>query len=428
MPLANALFSSVSGLDTTSTAISVIGDNIANVNTTGFKARRAEFSNVLGQSITASGGFSALGAGAKLSRVSTSFTQGTFESTGRGTDLALEGQGFFIVNGAQGRHYTRSGVFSVDNQGVLVNPEGLRVQGFGIDPITQLSNGQIGDIVLSNALSPPQATGQIDLSANIDAGSQIFPAFDPANPSTSSSFNTGVTVFDSLGGPHLASVYFTRTGAGNWDWTATLPSTETTIPPVPGASIAVQGSGTLSFDTSGNLTGVTGNNFTLEFAGGAAPGQAVNLNFGPIAGIGTGSPTTSYDQQSNVNSVNQDGFSAGTMQSLNVDQQGFVTGQFSNGETLSLAQLALATFPNVEGLQSIGSNNLIESRGSGQPLIGTAGSGSFGSVRSGNLEQSTVDLAGEFVKLIVNQRAFQANTRTVSVTNELMANLVSLGQ
>ena len=166
MPLANALFSSVSGLDTTSTAISVIGDNIANVNTVGFKARRAEFADVLGQSITGAGGFSQIGAGAKLSRVSTSFAQGTLENTGNTTDLAIEGQGFFILDGPQGTNYSRAGIFGLDNQNVLVNPEGLRVQGFGIDPVTQLSNGQVGDIVLSNALAPPRASTLMNLSAN----------------------------------------------------------------------------------------------------------------------------------------------------------------------------------------------------------------------------------------------------------------------
>jgi len=155
MSLSNALQSSVSGLNTTSTAISVIGNNIANVNTTGFKEARAEFSDVLGQTLTSAGGFSSIGAGAKLSQVSTIFSQGTFESTARPTDLAIGGQGFFILDGAQGRNYSRAGIFEIDNQGTLVNPSGLRVQGFGIDRATNGSNGQLGDIVLSTAFSPP---------------------------------------------------------------------------------------------------------------------------------------------------------------------------------------------------------------------------------------------------------------------------------
>lgn len=431
MSLANALFSSTSGLDTTSTAISVIGDNIANVNTTGFKARRAEFSDVLGQSITSAGGYSQIGAGAKLSRVTTSFTQGTFENTGRTTDLAIEGQGFFVLDGAQGTRYSRAGIFTVDNQNTLVNPEGLRVQGFGIDPLTGTSNGQMGDVVLSNALSPPQPTTQVELAANLDAGVTEIPGgFDPLDPNATSNYSTGLTVFDSLGNEFFTTVFFTKTDAatGTWEWNATLPPADTTLPPVAGADYVVQGGGTLTFDTAGTLTAVTGAAQTYEFAGGGAPGQAVTFSFGPIAGVGTGSPTTSYARESEVSRIDQDGYEAGTLQSIGVDRQGFVTGQFSNGETLALAQLALATFPNVEGLASVGSNNLNETRRSGQPLIGQASSGSFGAIRSGNLEQSTVDLAGEFVKLIINQRAFQANTRTVSVTNELMANLVSLGQ
>jgi len=432
MSLSNALQSSVSGLNTTSTAISVIGNNIANVNTTGFKEGRAEFSDVLGQTLTSAGGFSSIGAGAKLSQVSTIFSQGTFESTARPTDLAIQGQGFFVLDGTQGRNYSRAGIFQIDNQGTLVNPVGLRVQGFGIDPASGTSNGQLGDITLSTAFSPPSPTSLLNISMNLDPAATIIPGgfdpTDPVSPATTANFNQGMTFFDSLGNSHFATLRFNRTGAGSWDYVATLDAADTTIAPLPGATDVVQGSGTLSFDASGNLTAATGSPMTFEFSGGSVPSQSVALNFGPIAGIGTGGITSSYGGESTTNNFNQDGFAAGTLQSINVDREGFLTGQFSNGETLALAQIALTSFPNVEGLSAAGDGNFLASRKSGQALIGTAGSGSFGSIRSGALEQSNVDLAAQFVKLIVNQRAFQANTRTVSTANELMANLVSLGQ
>lgn len=432
MSLSNALQSSVSGLDTTSTAISVIGNNIANVNTTGFKEQRAEFSDVLGQTLTTVGGSSSVGAGATLSQVTTIFGQGTFESTARPTDLAIQGQGFFVLDGAQGRSYSRAGIFEIDNQGTLVNPSGLRVQGFGIDPATGASNGQLGDIVLSTAFSPPNPSGLLDISLNLDPAAPIIPGgfdpTDPVSPSTTANFNQGLTFFDSLGNPHFTTLRFNRTGAGTWDYVATLDAADTTIPPQPGAVDVIQGSGTLTFDASGNLTAVTGSPMTFEFSGGVVPSQSININFGPIGGVGTGGITSSFGGESTTNSFSQDGYAAGTLQSLNVDREGFVTGQFSNGETQSLAQIALATFPNVEGLTSTGNGNLVTSRASGQELIGTAASGSYGEIRAGALEQSNVDLAAQFVKLIVNQRAFQANTRTVSTANELMANLVTLGQ
>lgn len=429
MPLSNALFSGVAGLDTTSTAISVIGDNIANVNTTGFKERRAEFSDVLGQTITAASGFSSVGAGNKLNRVSTIFSQGTFESTGRSTDLAIQGQGFFVLDGQNGRNYSRAGIFDIDSQGTLVSPSGQRVQGFGIDPANGLPNGQLGDISVSTAFSAPNPTGSLQMSLNLDPNAFVIAGgYDPTDPTGTTNHSTSATFYDSLGASHFATIRFNRTGAGTWDWSAVLDQADTTLPPVPGASEVVQGSGTLAFDSAGLLTGITGSAVTFEFSGGAAPGQAVNLDFGPVLG-GVGTPvTTSYSGGSVTNSFSQDGFSAGTLQSIGIDGDGILTGQFSNGETLPLAQVALASFANVEGLTAIGNNNLQESRSSGQALIGAPASGSFGTIRASSLEQSTVDLAAQFVRLIINQRAFQANTRTISVTNELLANLVALGQ
>ena len=208
-----------------------------------------------------------------------------------------------------------------------------------------------------------------------------------------------------------------------------MPPGDTTIPPAaPTDNHVVQGSGTLTFDTDGVLQAVTGSPITFEFSGGATPSQQVNLSFGPIAGIGLGDPSSQYAGASATNSFTQDGFGAGQLQGIVIDRDGFITGQFSNGESTPLAQLALGNFPNVEGLVSVGNNNLAESRGSGQALIGQPQTGNLGAVRSSNLENSTVDLATEFVRLIINQRAFQANTRTISTTNELLANLVTLGQ
>jgi flagellar hook protein FlgE len=430
MPLSGALFASVSGLDATSTAISVVGDNIANVNTTGFKARRTEFADVLGQSISTAGGFSQIGAGSKVSDIRSLFTQGTFETTSRPTDVAIEGRGFFIADGAQGRTFTRAGIFNFDDNGFLVTPEGRLVQGFGIDPLTNLSNGQLGNIQIATALSPPRVTSTVDLSVNLFANDPITAGgFDPANPTTAS-HAVPVNVYDSLGNQHSLNLFFTRTGANAWEWSAAVAPADTTTPPVnPTDPWVVQGSGTLGFDTSGNLTGTTGTSFALEFAGGAAAGQAITLGF-TNAGVATTQfgGSAGANGASQTNSFGQDGFAAGTLQSINIDQQGYLTGSFSNGETTPLAQLALANFPNLEGLQSVGNTNLIETRESGQPLIGEPQAGGLGSIRASSLEQSNVDLATEFVRLIINQRAFQANTRTISTTNELLGDLVQLGR
>jgi flagellar hook protein FlgE len=428
MPLSNALFSGVTGLDSTSTAISVIGDNIANVNTPGFKERRAEFADVLGQTISSVNGFSQIGAGSKTMRISQIFSQGTFETTSRPTDLAIEGKGFFILDGSQGRFYSRAGIFTFDRDGYLVNPQELRVQGYGIDTATGLSNGQLGDIQLPSTTAPPSPTSSLEMSVNLDSTSPNTGPFSTVTPAQTSNFQSAVTVYDSLGTAHPMTIFFTRTG-GAWSWNATVPATSTTTAPVAGASIVSMGSGAITFDSNGLLTAPAAPvNVNFTPSGGATSPQAIQLDFGPVAGGTAPVETTQFDADSTVNSFSQDGFASGTLQSVVVGRDGYITGLFSNGETINLAQVALASFPNVEGLVSVGDNNLVESRISGQALVGGPQTGSFGSVRASSLEQSNVDLAAQFVRLIINQRAFQANTRTIGVTNELLANLVNLGQ
>ena len=427
MSLSNAMFASVSGLSTASTAISVIGDNIANVSTPGFKERRAEFADLLGQSIATSGGVSQVGSGSTLLNVGQVFSQGTFETTARETDLGIEGRGFFVLDSQQGTAYSRAGQFSFDNNGLLVDPIGRRVQGYGIDPITLTPNGQIGDIQLSTSVVAPQPSSVMNVSVNLNPEAPLNGPFNPSLPSDTSEFQTVLTLFDSLGTAHPSTIYFTRTGAGTWDWNATLPPGDTTVPPAsPGDDHVVQGSGTLTFDSDGILTAVTGSPITYEFFGGATASQVVDLDFGPVGANQTGDLTTQFNgEASAVNSQSQDGFSAGTLQTLSIDRDGFFTASFSNGETRPLAQVVLASFANIEGVASVGNNAFVETRDSGQPLIGAPGTGRFGDIRSSSIEQSNVDLADQFIRLILNQRAFQANTRTVSTTNELLEANVS---
>lgn len=433
MSLTNALFSSVSGLSTSSTAISVIGDNIANANTPGFKEKRAEFAAVLGQNITVGAGFAQIGAGARTNDVGTIFSQGTFEQTGRATDLGIEGKGFFVLEGNSGRTYSRAGIFGFDSSGFLVDPSSSRVQGFGIDPTTGESNGVLGDVQVNLPLSPPQATSSIQLGMNLSANETTIPGgFDPADPINSSNVRESVTIFDSLGARRDATIFFTKTAADTFQFNVTLPAAQSGAPT--GDPFVVQGSGDLVFDTSGSLVSIAGGatpptiTFNLDTANGAAQLQDVTFSMGPIGGVGTGEPSTRFDSETATNSQNQDGFAAGQLASLDIDASGRVNGVFTNGVTQAMAQVALANFGNVEGLTDIGGSQVIESISSGSPIIAAANSGNLGTIRSSSLEKSNVDLAQQFVNLIVSQRAFQANTRTVSVANELLANLVNLGQ
>lgn len=437
MSLTNALASSVSGIQAASTQISVIGDNIANANTPAFKEKRAEFTAVLGQNITAGAGAAQIGAGVRVNDVGMIFSQGGFEQTQRGTDLGIEGRGFFIVDGNLGRAYTRNGSFGLDANGWFVDANSNRVQGYGIDPTTGTSNGVLGDIQINVPLSPPQPTSLIQLGINLDAVAPIIATpFDPADPNVTSSAREVVTIYDTLGTARQATIFFTHTGANNWEYNVTLPQAESSAGGTDPFVLQAGGTGALVFDTSGSLVSVNGGstypavNFAFNTSNGAAGNQAVDFSMGPLTsgGTPTGPASTQFNQETATNFVSQDGFAPGTLTGLQIDPDGRMNGVFSNGMTTSLAQLALANFGNVEGLTDIGGSRLTESLDSGPPIIAAANSGNLGAIRASSLEKSNVDLAQQFVNLIIGQRAFQANTRTASVANELLSNLVALGQ
>jgi len=439
MSLTSALASSVSGIAAASTQISVIGDNIANANTTGFKEKRVLFASVLGQNITAGAGAAQTGAGVRVNDIGTIFSQGVFEQTQNNLDVGIEGRGFFTLEGNFGRSYTRSGAFGLDANGLLVDTNGNRVQGYGIDPTTGSSNGVLGDIVINVPLSSPQPTSEFQLGMNLDASAPIVTAaFDPANPTTTSSERQVVTVYDTLGSPHQATIFFTHTGANAWDYNVTLATADSALAGTTTDPFVIQagGSGTLTFDSAGTLTAINGGTtnptvtFAFNVANGAAASQAIDFSMGPLPGgaPATGSPTTQYNTPTTTSYVSQDGYSPGSLSSLAVDTDGRLNGVFTNGITTSLAQLALGNFANVEGLTDIGGGRMAESLDSGPAIIAAANTGNLGSIRSSSLEKSNVDLAQQFVNLIIGQRAFQANTRTASVANELLSNLVSLGQ
>ena len=482
MGLQSSLFAGVAGLDANGSSISIIGDNIANTNTVGFKSSRAEFVDVLSGNLGGAAGSGSIGAGARLSGVSQNFTQGSLESTGITTDLAVDGGGFFIVQDTTGVFYTRAGLFRLDSNQILVNNQGQAVQGFGVTP-SGVPNGALGSINLATVSSTPQQTGSLEVNINLDPNDAAIAGgsggFDHTDPVSTSNFQTGIRVFDSLGNARNILVYFRKdsAAANSWFWYAgvnrgdvdfsgfgapyntftTATGQETQFFPTQSGTLTFNSSGALTAETdtalsfdydrdgNGTISGAEigaplatpGNTPTgWSFAGGASSGQLISFDFGTtVAEGGTGTDkTTQYGgaAASGVNSfvrfLTQDGFTAGSLSSVDIDENGFVTGAFSNGQTDRLAQIALATFPNVSGLARVGKNNFIEATASGQPVVGSPNQSGLGAIRSGFLEQSNTDLAEEFVRLILSQRAFQANTRTISTTNELLANLVVLGQ
>jgi len=428
MSIWTSLFTGSSGLGAHGDAISVVGDNIANVSTIGYKSSRADFADVIGG--TAANG-QRLGQGVRMSGVETYLGQGTLQQTGRSLDLAIRGNGFFVLNGnhdgAAGNYYSRDGQFSLDNTGTVVNAEGLKLQGYVIDPTTGQTATTLSDLTIGGT-SPPKATTKVDMSANLSSSDPVLATpFDPANPSspTSSSYSTSMTAYDSLGNSHKINLYFRNNGAGGWDYHAMVDGGE--VGGTKGTPTEI-GNGTLTFDAKGALVSQTGTT-TASFTG-ATAGQVIAFNFGdPTSTGGTGTAgSTQYASTSlgDVKSVQQDGWSSGVLTDVSVGDDGTVSGKFSNGQSRPIAQVALASFTSPTNLHRAGSQDFTETQASGQALIGAAGSGSRGAISGGALEGSNVDLSSELVSLIAYQRAFSANSKTVSTADEMLQDVVNL--
>lgn len=426
MSLISSLYTGTSGLESNTQDLSIIGDNIANANTIGFKQSRAAFEDQLSQSLLGAG---SVGLGTRLQLAQRIFTQGTLTSTGLSTDLALQGSGLFVVkgnhNGANGNFYTRDGGFVLDSSGFLVTKDGLRVQGYQADPSGAIT-GLIGDLALNNATgtSPPLATTNLKLIANLQSDAPIIAApWDPLQASTTSNFNTTTRIFDSLGTEHQVNVYFRRTAAGAWDWHALTDGGGVTGGTA-GTPTEIAG-GTLTFDAAGKLSAVTQ---ASTFSPLGANPQTLTFDFGDdLASGGTGlKGVTGFTAQSATSYSSQDGYPSGDLSNIKVTSDGTILGSFTNGQSRALGQVAVANFNAVDRLERVGGNLLAESGGSGGASVGVAGTGGRGVINSGALEQSNVDLATEFVRMIAAQRGFQANSKTINTADQLLSELIQL--
>jgi flagellar hook protein FlgE len=438
MSLNSTLYTGVSGLSAYGNAISVIGNNIANVNTTGFKESRGNFSDVLNQS-SGTGGTLQIGRGVLVSNVSPVFTQGAFQSTSLPGDLAIDGDGFFIVKDPKTNAllYTRNGNFALNRDGKLANPDGLIAQGFNVD-----NSGNalplLEDINISGQSFPPKKSANATIQVNLDSTSPLIidptnpgtvKNFDPNDPVKTSQFSTALTVYDSLGTGHTIDIYFQKTADNNWNWFTGTRANE--LAGQTGTSLVVVGSGTLTFTNDGALSTVNttfappggpGATATFNFAGGAQPGQTINFNFGTPGFEGT----TQFATPSSTLLQSQDGYGSGVLQNFSIDDQGKVRGLFSNGQALDLKRVALAKFASTAGLKSVGKNLFSETILSGQPIVASPGNSGTGSLQSGALEISNVDLSSQFVELIRAQQAFQANARVITTGDQLLTETVNL--
>jgi flagellar hook protein FlgE len=404
-----SLFAGISGLNANATAMTVIGDNIANVNTVAFKTNRSSFANVLSQSLGGSSG-SDIGRGVEFWGTSPLWDQGSLENTGSATDLAINGKGFFIVNDSSGASfYTRAGQFHLDDEGDMVNPDGLIVQGFEID-----SSGNLGNLtdvsIPGERISAPSATTELSFDVNLDASS-----------ATGDSYATSQTVYDSLGNAIPLTLTFTKQAAAQtWQVAASVAS--------PNGPVTINGAATaaVTFDSSGNLSApASDRTLDITLTNGAATHLLINWDLYDASGTSLGD-LTGYSSPSATTFQYQDGYSSGVLRGISVDEEGVVTAAYSNGQLTPVFQIGLADFASYYGLEKKGKNLYAESTSSGQPMPGVAGNGRMGSITAKAIEMSNVDLAQEFVKMITTQRAFQANSRVITTSDEILSELINI--
>lgn len=576
MGILSSLFAGVSGLNANGTALSVIGNNIANLSTVGFKGSKATFADLISSSISGGSGAIQTGIGVALTSVQGNFSQGSLATSSNVLDLAIDGNGFFIVQDAQGgTFYSRAGLFRLDKNNNVVDPTGFKLQGFLADT-TGTITGTIGDISLPSTTASPRATTTALVAANLNSattqtgvrgnvvgsaaslttsaagnnsftinlngdgarvvtvangltGAALATAIqnavralipnDPflasaysgftagvnasniftfasgitgtsnnavgnngtvvvtanggdtlaanlnmlagtsttgtdfllSNPTATSDFSTSMTVFDSLGNSHLLTTYFTKIGANSWNYNVVAPTTDVVTANYDSSNIDTSlgivrvGSGTLTFGTNGTLDresvvkrydtgtaagaiGATPGQLQIDFNG-ATQDQAIVMNFGTSVTTDGGAGldgTTQFGSTSALVQQTQDGFAAGSLQAFSVDTNGIISGRFSNGQLRSLAQVVLARFPDPIGLTRTGKNTFAQSGNSGQPVTGTPDSAGLGRVLSNSLELSNVDLGESFIDMIAAQRGFQANSRVITTSDEILQELVNL--
>jgi flagellar hook protein FlgE len=392
----------LSGLNAASTHLDVTAHNIANVNTAGFKSSRALFSDVFA---TSSNDLSATasGAGVRTASISQQFSQGNIDFTNNNLDMAVSGEGFFVMSGREGLVYSRAGAFSVDREGNVVNGDLQKLQVFPVTAGGNFATGSLSDLKLQTTESPPKASEKGDIGVNLPANVSP-PAVTPFNSDQPDSYNhaTSMTVFDSLGTPHQATMYFSRTATPN-QWEQRL---------------YVDAFSTLSFNGNGILDPLTANVSYDDFdAGTGSTPISLDLNF--IA-------STQYGNEFGVNNLYNDGYTTGRMTGIDVDAKGVVSARFTNGQLQQLGKIAVAIFNNPNGLQQLGDTSWAETYTSGGPRLGEAGTSNFGLLQAGALESSNVDLTAQLVEMITAQRNFQANAQMISTSDQVTQTIINM--
>ncbi|WP_029149141.1 flagellar hook protein FlgE [Methylophilus sp. 5] len=396
----------LSGLNAASKALEVIGNNVSNANTVGFKQSRAEFADVFAASLSGAG-TTQIGIGTKISDVAQQFTQGNITATNNTLDVAINGAGFFRLSNNGAVTYTRNGQFQMDKNGYIVTSDGKRLMGNSADNLNGSSPVEIQ--IDTSDLQPVASTkisGTLNLnssSANIDQTVTPFSSTDP----TSYTNSTAITVYDNLGNSHNVQNFYVKTAANTWGVYTTVDGTDVTPTPTP--SMVFNAGGYDS--TNSSITPIT---FTPTTGG-----AAMNISFDY-------SKSTQYGSSFSVNKLSQDGYSSGRIASFTIGDDGIIQGRYTNGQSKDLGRVILANFVNPNGLQSLGGNQWMASYESGDELIGSPGSSTMGVLQSSAVEDSNVDLTAELVNMITAQRIYQANAQTIKTQDQVMQTLVNL--
>lgn len=396
----------LSGLAASSSSLNVIGNNLANLNTDGFKSESLNFGDLFNQmqAMSGNGDPIQIGSGVQVAGQTADFSNGSVTSTGIASNMALQGNGFFVVsNGAQ-ESFTRAGNFTVNSLGQLCTPQGQLVMGYpAVNGVVSTSSALAPIEVNQAANLPGVATSSFQMNTNLDASASV-----------GDTFNAPITVYDSLGTSHVLTIQYTNAGANSWNYSISIPAADTggTGTPTPLAT------GTLTFNSSGALTSPTGSVAGITISGLADGAAPMNLTWN-LNGS-SGSPLiTQQDAASATSSTSQNGYGVGSLTGYSVLPDGTVQGQFSNNQTLALGQVAIAGFANVQGLQQTGSNDYAATFASGAAVIGQAGAAGNGSITGSAVEASNVDLSTQFADMIVAQQSYEANAKVLTTLDQV---------
>jgi len=466
----NGVYSSISALKAYQRKLGVSANNVSNAQTPGFKMSEASSQDIPPESIYTASGESQIGRGTTIEDITEKFSQGSFEPSSSPTDMAIGGDGFFMVSAANGEDYfTRDGQFHFDKNGRLVNASGYVAQGWAIDSITGQPQGSIQDIVLPSFTSSPQGTTTITNIVNLNAGATdhsvgvngLANAWDGGNangdymPDGAYDTQTTTKVYDAVGGTHDITVYFDKNGAGSeWEYIVTTRPQQDQRSAAMGRDLGLLARGTLEFDANGAVSNVTqenndgggnwisqnpatdltGGRFTVQpdFLGGAGGStvMSIQLDVGSTHNgalwVNGASSSTQYASPSNTAYSSADGYGAGDLQSIAITKDGVISGNYSNGQMLGLYQMSMAQFNNPQGLKRAGNNLYSETAASGNAVTGPAGTNGMGTIVSNALEQSNVDIGSEFVKIILIQRGFESNLKVIATEDEMLGSLLDI--